>query len=284
MRKNVSLALVNYHFTQGNPRPNVPALVEVGGLQVKEKVDPLPNDLLHWIDGAEHGAIYLSFGSNINSKDLHPEKLEHIKRTFSKLKQRVIWKFEDDTITGLPSNVKIWKWLPQDDLLAHPNLKLFITHGGLGSVLEAKVRGVPIVGIPIFGDQMTNLDACKSQGWAIVLHYNDLTDESFTTAILEVLNNQQYRENVKYLSKLFLDRPQSPMATAIFWVEYILRHHGAKHMQANSVHLNSFQLNSLDVIGFLAVVVLLNILIFYYCVKCCCRKIFGKSVSKSKLE
>jgi glucuronosyltransferase len=40
--KNLSLALVNGHFSQSNPRPNVPAVIEVGGLQVKPKPDPLP--------------------------------------------------------------------------------------------------------------------------------------------------------------------------------------------------------------------------------------------------
>lgn len=40
--KNLSLVLVNGHFSQSYPRPNVPAVIEVGGLQVKPKPDPLP--------------------------------------------------------------------------------------------------------------------------------------------------------------------------------------------------------------------------------------------------
>lgn len=191
-----------------------------------------------------------------------------------------MWKFENDTIQGLPSNVKIWKWLPQDDLLAHPNLKLFITHGGLGSVLEAKVRGVPIVGIPIFADQMSNLQMASDEGWCVHLHYTDLTTETFSRAINEVLNNSTYRKIVQDISKLFLDRPMSAMDTAVFWVEYVLRHRGAKHMQANSVHLNWFQLNSLDVIGFLFFVVIIFLTLTVYCVKLFLRKMFIRKIKK----
>jgi glucuronosyltransferase len=40
--RNVSLMLVNQHFSQANIRPFVPAMVEVGGLQIKAKPSPLP--------------------------------------------------------------------------------------------------------------------------------------------------------------------------------------------------------------------------------------------------
>jgi glucuronosyltransferase len=38
-------------------------------------------------------------------------------QAFSKLKQRVLWKWEADSLPGQPSNVKFGKWLPQSDIL-----------------------------------------------------------------------------------------------------------------------------------------------------------------------
>lgn len=40
--KNVSMILLNSHFSQSGPRPYVPAMVEVGGLQIKPTLDKLP--------------------------------------------------------------------------------------------------------------------------------------------------------------------------------------------------------------------------------------------------
>lgn len=42
MKKNVSLVLVNQHFTQGTPQALVPALQEFSGMHIKRKPDPLP--------------------------------------------------------------------------------------------------------------------------------------------------------------------------------------------------------------------------------------------------
>ncbi|KAG5670631.1 hypothetical protein PVAND_000879 [Polypedilum vanderplanki] len=55
-----------------------------------------------------------------------------------------------------PDNVMISSWLPQRDILAHPNVKAYICHGGLLGTTEAVYEGVPVLGIPIFGDQKTN--------------------------------------------------------------------------------------------------------------------------------
>ena len=52
---------------------------------------------------------------------------------------------ETDDLENQPSNVKISKWLPQADLLSHPNIKLFIMQGGQQSLEEAIDRTIPLV-------------------------------------------------------------------------------------------------------------------------------------------
>ena len=64
---------------------------------------------------------------------------------FSKLKQKVLWKWETEKMDGLPKNVMLSKWLPQQDVLGHPNVKLFITHGGQSSFQESLCHQKPVV-------------------------------------------------------------------------------------------------------------------------------------------
>lgn len=140
-----------------------------------------------FIDEAENGVILFSLGSNAKSTYLSESKVNALLRTFSTLKQRVIWKWESDFLPGKPDNVLIGKWLPQDDILAHPNVKLFLSHGGLGSIVESKFHGVPIIAFPIFGDQMANAEAIMQEGWALSIPLKVLNENDLSKAIKEVL-------------------------------------------------------------------------------------------------
>lgn len=246
-KKNVSLIFVNSHISQGNAPATMPSIIEVSGIQVKEKPDPLPNDVQKWLDDAEHGAIFFSLGSNIKSSQISSDKLQFILSAFAKLKQRILWKWEDDELPNKPDNVMIGKWLPQDDILAHKNIRVFFSHCGKGSVNEAKYHGVPILGMAMFGDQPANLVAIREEGWAVALDYGTLTEDSLTAGLNEILNNSAYRNVVKTAADLYRDRPEHPLEKAVYWVEYVLRHKGAKHLQSHAVHMNWFQLNSYDV-------------------------------------
>lgn len=65
-----------------------------------------------------------------------------------------IWKFEADNLPiEKPKNLMISKFVPQSDILAHPNIKAFISHSGLLSTHEVLWRGKPVVSIPMFADQ-----------------------------------------------------------------------------------------------------------------------------------
>lgn len=74
-------------------------------------------DLKDFINNADYGVILFSLGSVVSESSMGTDKLNNIVEAFSKLKQRVIMKFDDDSYKFLQTNVKVVKWLPQRDLL-----------------------------------------------------------------------------------------------------------------------------------------------------------------------
>ncbi|XP_055389901.1 UDP-glucosyltransferase 2-like [Condylostylus longicornis] len=259
MLRNVSVLFQATHFCNKLIKPMTVNTIEIGGIQVKEKSDPLPEDLKKFLDDAkDHGAIYFSLGTNVNSSDLDQSTINKMFNVFKKLPQNIIWKWEKDNIKpGKSSNILFRKWLPQNDILAHPNIKLFISHGGNGGITEARHHAVPIVGLPLLGDQFTNLKNVKTSGWGLFLDIKNLNETDFYDTIQEVLYNNSYRDNIKRISKIFKDRPLSPMKTAIYWIEYTLRYNGASHLQSLAIHMPFWKLYSIDVIIFLFIIIYL---------------------------
>ncbi|XP_061392913.1 UDP-glucosyltransferase 2-like, partial [Musca vetustissima] len=246
-RKNVSLVLLNDHFSLRSARPYVPNMIEVGGLHIKHQPDPLPQELQELLDKSGQDVIYFSLGSNVKSKDLSKENIQMFLDTFRNLKYTILWKFENDTLPNKPKNVIIRKWYPQPSVLAHPKVKLFISHGGYLSTTETIFHGKPILGIPLLGDQFMNVKNAVNAGYALSLSLEQVTSESLKKTILELLTNPIYTRNVQRRSKQFRDTPLTPLETAIYWVEYVLRHEGAVHMRNAGVDLNFIQYHNIDV-------------------------------------
>lgn len=246
-----------------------------------------PQHLEEFLDNAENGAIFFSLGSTAKTSDLSPETVKLFFNILSKLPQKILWKWDDDERTpGKSDNILFDKWLPQNDVLAHKHIQLFITHGGKGSVVESQHHGVPMVVIPLFGDQTFNAKEIEEKMYGISINHKTVTGEEFEKVVNEVLGNQKYLTNVKLFSELYQDRPITAKENAVFWMEYVIRHKGARHLQSPAVHMNFVQLHNLDVVVVVGLLlVLLKIVIckvFCLCWYCCCC--CSRRKEKSKIE
>lgn len=74
------------------------------------------------------------------------------------------------------------------------------------------------------------------------------------------------------LSAIHNDRPIEPLDLAVYWTEFVMRHKGAAHLRPAAHDLNWFQYHSLDVIGFLLVVVATVVLVMIKCCTMCLRR------------
>nr|XP_023027892.1 UDP-glucuronosyltransferase 2C1-like [Leptinotarsa decemlineata] len=163
----------------------------------------------------------------------------------------------------------ISNWLPQQEVLAHPNTVAFIGHGGLLGVMESVYFGVPILGIPTYWDQYKNIEDVVRRGMAVKLNLHDLTEETFSNALNEILNNPKYRDNAKLRSKIMQDQPVKPLDEAVFWVEYVIRHKGAPHLKSAALHLTWYQKYLIDIVlfvGFLGITISFFILFIMKCI------------------
>lgn len=79
------------------------------------------------------------------------------------------------------------------------------------------------------------------------------------------------------LSVLHRDRPVDPLNLSVFWMEFVMRHKGAKHLRAAVHDLNWIQYFSLDVMALLATVLFVAVLLTFKCFKLCCGKLGRKT-------
>ncbi|XP_031639549.1 UDP-glucuronosyltransferase 2B1-like [Contarinia nasturtii] len=262
LHKNVSLVLVNSHRALSPPRPSMPSIISIGGAHIKP-AEPLPKEIQTFIDGAKHGVIYFSLGTVLKSSKLPKEKLDAFLGTFKSLKQRVLWKFEDDSIKNVPSNVMIKKWMPQNDILAHPKVILFISHGGLFGTSESLYHGVPLLLIPFFGDQHRNAHRIQTAGYGQFMPFPEVNKDSFSKTINELLSDESYLTKAKETSAIFKDNLVNPMDEAMFWIEHVCRFKGAKHLKSHAINMSWFTYLSLDIILANVVILLAGVLVLY---------------------
>ncbi|XP_006209194.1 UDP-glucuronosyltransferase 1A1 isoform X1 [Vicugna pacos] len=272
--KSGSIWLLRKDFVFDFPRPIMPNIVFIGGINCASKT-PLSQDFEAYVNASgEHGIVVFSLGSMVSEIPEH--KAMEIADALGKIPQTVLWRYTGTPPPNLAKNTKLVKWLPQNDLLGHPKTRAFITHSGSHGVYEGICNGVPMVMLPLFGDQMDNAKRMETRGAGVTLNVLEMTSEDLEKALKTVINDKSYKENIMRLSSLHKDRPVEPLDLAVFWVEFVMRHKGAPHLRPAAHDLTWYQYHSLDVTGFLLAVVLTVVFIAFKSCVFAYRKCFGK--------
>lgn len=73
----------------------------------------------------------------------------------------------------------------------HPNVKLFISHGGISGVYETVDAGVPVLGFPLFYDQPRNIANLVNAGMAISMDILSVTKDTFLKNVMELINDEK---------------------------------------------------------------------------------------------
>ncbi|XP_071743553.1 UDP-glycosyltransferase UGT4 isoform X2 [Lepeophtheirus salmonis] len=289
---SLSLSLGHTLILDGN-RPTVPNFVQIGMLNCHplDYTQTMESKWRNIMDNAKNGVIFISFGTFLKSSEMLIEDRDIFINVISGLKETVIWKWDSEYLEEAPSNLHVSKWLPQKEILSHPNLRLFITHGGQASYQEILCFQKPALFMPIRSDQFTNSNDGFRKGIGLVLPYKELSQESFSSALKTMLSDSIYKRNVEYWGSLIMDEKEHPMERAIWWLEYVMRHKPNKHLESPASHLNYFQIRLMDVYGFLGLCLSIGIYVSYKILRVCCgfilycsRKLRMRDSSKRKVD
>ena len=100
----------------------------------------------------------------------------------------------------IPANVTTMAFTPQLEVLEHTDY--FLTHAGIGSVMEALYNGVPMMCIPQMDEQILTAKRAEELGVASsVMLKPEVTEEKLREALLELMNDPKYTRNAKAMSQ-----------------------------------------------------------------------------------
>lgn len=69
--------------------------------------------------------------------------------------------------------------------------RAFLSHGGLNSIYEAMYHGVPVVGVPLFGDHYDTMTRVQAKGMGIMLEWKRMSEDDLYTAMVNVITDKR---------------------------------------------------------------------------------------------
>ncbi|KAG5674708.1 hypothetical protein PVAND_004660 [Polypedilum vanderplanki] len=264
VQKRISVILSNTHRLT-NTRPKMAAQVDIAGAHLKEKYDALPAYLHNAIENSKHSIVFFSFGSYINSGEMPKEKINQILEAFRNTKKTIFWKFDGDIPEGVPENVIIQNWFPQNELLSNPVVTLFITSGSSLSFQEAIYHRIPMLIIPLTGEQYRNGLEAEKNGYGKILMFDDINEKTLAEAIVEITTDKSYFSNVNTAYSKFTDNPIEPMKEAIYWIQHVAKFGGLE--KSPSVNYSWFTYYNLDVAAFYFLIFIIVVIFWIVTIK-----------------
>ncbi len=154
-----------------------------------------------WIESdSTKPIIYVSPGTIAS---LSKEQIHKLINALSSDKYRVLWKLSKNDMRHIsdkqiPESIRIVDWVSSVlGHLAHPNVKIFISHCGINSVYESIWLGTPVICLPMFFDQYHMDNQVHNTGVGLSLDKFKFTSDELKTKIEQILNSKNYSRNIE---------------------------------------------------------------------------------------
>jgi len=206
------------------------------GIQFFGSVDPnagasLEPALAEWLESSDRPVALVSFGSMIPSDT---EVGRAVGKGLEQAGVRVLWVSggnEAEKIAGKKAekeagsdgmaprgdvgDLRTEAFIPQADVLAHPNVRVFVTHAGSGGVQDGVWNGKPFLCIPMVSDQPYNARVVEFLGGGITIPAREvsasrvgralrrlLTDDAFGSGALDLSRRMREKEGGRQVVEL----------------------------------------------------------------------------------
>ncbi|EFP00231.1 CRE-UGT-12 protein [Caenorhabditis remanei] len=276
-------------ITNSNPYldyavPTTAAIVHVGGITMNldkmKNTGKLPEEYENILKERE-STILLSFGSVIRSYEMPENFKAGIIQMFESLPDvTFIWKYEKDDVEfqkRLPKNVHLRKWVPQPALLADERVKVFVTHGGLGSIMEVAYSGKPAIVVPIFGDQSHNAMMLARHGGAVAYDKFDLQyGQKLAGVITELISNPKYKENAKMLLEVLVNQPIDPKINFLNHLDFAIKFPALRSQVPAIQHVGWIAHYYLDALVFLFILAIIFLYLLFKLLRRLLNRFIGK--------
>ncbi|ALC38592.1 CG11289 [Drosophila busckii] len=265
IRQRVALALNNHHsLSEGPIAPLLPSMLDIGGILLEQ----LP--ALELSAHPKRPFILFSLGTRYSWRSASGAALQQIfVHVFAQFPNYdIYWTYDGNNgsaISAAYTHIKLAKWWPQAQLLSLPHARLFITHGGKGSLTEALYFGhTPVLGLPFNGEQRANLGKAQAKGWALMFDKRQLTTDQLLCGMQRVLSERSFKQHIQTAARIYKDRPLNASQLTVYWLEYILRYKGALQLSGTARELPLYEFYLLDVRLFIYSMLIILIFMLFW--------------------
>ncbi|CAG0880680.1 unnamed protein product [Darwinula stevensoni] len=221
---------------------------------------PLETDLQTFMDEAK-SVVIISFGYSYTKPGIFPDRLWNgimgMARKFSDQGVKVLMSFPGQP-AELPGNMRVEPWLSMMDVLGHPKTRVFISQCGGGSVMESLYNGVPVVGIPLFGDHFEMCALLRRRGLGHTLNKMNVDANILTETITDIFNDREMEKRLKNVSSLMHDISPFSLQNIVDQIDHISHHNSVTDgLRLHTARYNSWEVYMLDQLLFF---------VFFWCV------------------
>ena len=213
-----------------------------------------------------------------------PEITEQLCDAFRAATQRfglsVIWKLNAEGFCR-DDNILVSKWIPQNDLLAEPRVKLFISHGGYNSVVESVYHAKPLIIFPIGLDQPLNAQSAESKGYAVRMNFANFSAETLLSNVEKLLTDPSYERSAQLASAILRDRRDTPAERVSAMIDHVIKY-GDRHLRTAAFELSTLEFLMFDIFAALVAVAAVALSCAALCCRCAYRTFRGRKTRREK--